>query len=139
EVDFEIFAGYYKRGFGIWNKSWKPCGCNSFVDLDYAKDPDKGRSITSYAFLVHGCVVSWKAMLQHVVTLSTTEAEYMALMEAVKESIWLRGLLEEEVLTTKTVKVLKVSTKHNVADPLTKVIPGLKLQHCLELLNVGVG
>ncbi|GKC17985.1 retrovirus-related pol polyprotein from transposon TNT 1-94 [Tanacetum coccineum] len=26
-----------------------------------------------------------------------------------------------------------------VADALTKVVPGLKLQHCLELLNVGVG
>ncbi|GJZ77014.1 retrovirus-related pol polyprotein from transposon TNT 1-94 [Tanacetum coccineum] len=151
-----------------------------FVDSDYAKDPDKGRSITGYAFLVQGCVVSWKATLQHVVALSTTEAEYMDLTEAVKEAIWLRGLLEElgvelntvvvncdnqgaihlsrnhvfhertkhinvryhfirEVLEAKTVKVLKVVTEHNVADALTKVVPGLKLQHCLELLNVGVG
>ncbi|GJR25706.1 hypothetical protein Tco_1101938 [Tanacetum coccineum] len=67
----------------------------SFVDSDYAKDPDKYRSITSYAFLVHGCVVSWKATLQHMVALSTTEAEYMAFTEAVKEVIWLKGLLEE--------------------------------------------
>ncbi|GJV90022.1 retrotransposon protein, putative, ty1-copia subclass [Tanacetum coccineum] len=66
-----------------------------FVDSDYAKDPDKGRSYTGYVFLVQGCVISWKAMLQHVVALSTTEAEYMALTEAVKEAIWLRGLLEE--------------------------------------------
>ncbi|GJS38552.1 hypothetical protein Tco_0563595 [Tanacetum coccineum] len=66
-----------------------------FVDSDYANDPDKGRSITGYAFLVQRCVVSWKATLQHVVALSTTEAEYMALTEAVKEAIWLRGLLEE--------------------------------------------
>ncbi|GKB22482.1 hypothetical protein Tco_0861883, partial [Tanacetum coccineum] len=107
-------------------------------------------------------------------------AEYMALTEAVKEAIWLKGLLEElgiklntvavncdnqgvihisrnhvfhertkhinvryhfirEVLEAKTVKVLKVSTEHNDADALTKVVPGLKLQHCLELLNVGIG
>ncbi|GJY11449.1 retrotransposon protein, putative, ty1-copia subclass [Tanacetum coccineum] len=57
-----------------------------FVDSDYAKDPDKSRSITGYAFLVRGCVVSWKATLQHVVALSTIEAEYMALTEAVKEA-----------------------------------------------------
>ncbi|GJZ66601.1 hypothetical protein Tco_0623297 [Tanacetum coccineum] len=44
-----------------------------------------------------------------------------------------------EVLEAKTVKVLKVGTEHNAADALTKVVPGLKLQHCLELLNVGVG
>nr|GEV99816.1 retrotransposon protein, putative, Ty1-copia subclass [Tanacetum cinerariifolium] len=66
---------------------------DGFVDADYAKDPDKGRSITGYVFMVHGCVVSWKATLQHVVALSTTEAEYMTLTEAVKESIWLKGLL----------------------------------------------
>nr|GEY00553.1 retrovirus-related Pol polyprotein from transposon TNT 1-94 [Tanacetum cinerariifolium] len=151
-----------------------------FVNSDYAKGPDKGRSITGYAFLVHGCVVSWKAKLQHVVDLSTTEAEFMALTKAVKEAIWLRGLLEElgvklntmvvnchnqgtihlsrnhvfhertkhinvcyhfirKVLEAKTVKVLKVGIEHNVADALTKVVPRLKLQHCLKLLNVDVG
>nr|GEY42159.1 retrotransposon protein, putative, Ty1-copia subclass [Tanacetum cinerariifolium] len=66
-----------------------------FVDSDYAKDPNKVRSITGYEFLVHGCVVSWKETLQHVVAFSTTEAEYIALTEAMKEAIWLRGLLEE--------------------------------------------
>ncbi|GJX03559.1 retrotransposon protein, putative, ty1-copia subclass [Tanacetum coccineum] len=152
----------------------------SFANSDYAKDPDKGRSITGYAFLVQGCVVSWKATLQHMVALSTTEAEYMALTKAVNEAIWLRGLLEElgvelntvavncdnqgaihlshnhifhertkhinvryhlirEVLEAKIVKVLKVGTEHNATDALTKVVPGLKLQHCLVLLNVGVG
>ncbi|GJS47219.1 retrovirus-related pol polyprotein from transposon TNT 1-94 [Tanacetum coccineum] len=151
-----------------------------FVDSDYAKDPDKGRSINGYAFLVHGCVISWKEMLQHVVSLSTTEAEYVALTEVVKEVFWLRGFLEElgvernavavncdnqgaihlsqnhvfhertkhinvryhliiEVLEAKMVEVLKVGTEHNVADALTKVIPELKLQHCLELLSVGIG
>ncbi|GJS49755.1 retrovirus-related pol polyprotein from transposon TNT 1-94 [Tanacetum coccineum] len=85
-----------------------------FVDSNYAKDPDK-------------------------------EAEYMALTEAVKEAIWLRGLLEElgiELNTVaqlnKTVKVLNVGTEHNAVDALTNVVPGLKLQHCLELLNVVV-
>nr|GEY60693.1 retrotransposon protein, putative, Ty1-copia subclass [Tanacetum cinerariifolium] len=68
---------------------------DGYVDADYAKDLDKGRSITGYVFMVHGCVVSWKAILQHVVVLSTTEPDYMALTKAVKESIWLKGLLIE--------------------------------------------
>ncbi|GJW05230.1 retrotransposon protein, putative, ty1-copia subclass [Tanacetum coccineum] len=78
---------------------------DGFVDADYAKDPDKGRSITGYVFMVHGCVVSWKATLQHVVALSTTEAEYMALTEAVKESIWLKGLLIELGVNLRSVVV----------------------------------
>ncbi|GKE52310.1 retrotransposon protein, putative, ty1-copia subclass, partial [Tanacetum coccineum] len=137
--DITYAVRYCKRGFGVWDKPWKLCGRNRFVDSNYAKEPDKGRSITGYAFLVHGCVVSWRATLQHVVALSTIEAEYMALTEAVKEAIWLRGLLEDEVLEEKTVKVQKMGTKHNAVDALTNVVPGLKLQYYLELLNVGIG
>nr|GEX12917.1 retrovirus-related Pol polyprotein from transposon TNT 1-94 [Tanacetum cinerariifolium] len=78
---------------------------DGFVDADYAKDPDKGRSITGYVFIVHGCVESWKATLQHVVALPTTEAEYMALTEALKESIWLKGLLIELGVNLRSVVV----------------------------------
>nr|GEZ98961.1 retrovirus-related Pol polyprotein from transposon TNT 1-94 [Tanacetum cinerariifolium] len=78
---------------------------DSFVDADYAKDPDKGRSITGYVFMVHGCVVSWKATLQHVVALSTTEVEYMVLTKVVKESIWLQGLLIELGINLRSVVV----------------------------------
>ena len=46
-------------------------------------------------FQVFGTAVSWKACLQNVVTLSTTEAEFMAITEAVKEALWMRGVLAE--------------------------------------------
>ena len=39
--------------------------------------------------------VSWKSTLQSTVALSTMEAEYMAITEAVKETIWLQGLLDD--------------------------------------------
>ncbi|GKB79927.1 retrotransposon protein, putative, ty1-copia subclass, partial [Tanacetum coccineum] len=108
-----------------------------FVDSDYAKDPDKGRSITGYIFLVRGCVVSWKHATKHVGWLFLTiEAEYMALTEAVKEAILLRGLLEVFGKANDGLKVMRWGTEHNVADALTKAIPGLKLQYCLELLNI---
>nr|GEV33632.1 retrovirus-related Pol polyprotein from transposon TNT 1-94 [Tanacetum cinerariifolium] len=50
-----------------------------------------------------------------------------------------KGRSITEVLEAKTDKVLKVGTEHNVADALTMVVPGLRLQNSLEFLNVGVG
>ena len=65
--------------------------CNS----DYAGDLDKRISTTGYVFTLAKAPVSWKSTLQSTVVLSTTEAEYMAITEAVKEAIWLQGLLDD--------------------------------------------
>lgn len=69
------------------------CLVTGYSDSDYAGDVDTRRSMTGYVFTLGGSVVSWKATLQPTVTLSTTEAEYMALTAAAKEGIWLRGLV----------------------------------------------
>jgi hypothetical protein len=79
----------YHRGSGISSS------VIGYVDLDYASDLDKRRSLTGFVFTLLGCAISWKATLQSTVALSTTEAEYMAAAEAVKEAIWLRGLVSD--------------------------------------------
>ncbi|KAL5545566.1 hypothetical protein UlMin_005253 [Ulmus minor] len=66
-----------------------------YVDVDFARDLDKKRSLTSYVFTLFGCTVSWKAKLQPVVALSTTETKYIAATESVKEAMWLKGLVDE--------------------------------------------
>ena len=39
--------------------------------------------------------MSWYSILQSTVALSTTEAEYIAITEAMKEVIWLQRLLDD--------------------------------------------
>jgi hypothetical protein len=39
--------------------------------------------------------VSWKARLQDTVALSTTEAEYMAIVEVTRKALWLKGIYSE--------------------------------------------
>ena len=50
---------------------------------------------TGYVFIVGGTTVSWISKLQHVVSLSTTKAQYVATTEAIKEMIQLQRFMEQ--------------------------------------------
>ncbi|KAL0686869.1 hypothetical protein Bca4012_086546 [Brassica carinata] len=71
----------------------------------------------------------------------------MALTEAAKEGIWLRGLVHHErtkhidvryhfLRDEKRIEVKKVGTADNPADMFTKSVPHSKFKHCLDLLNI---
>ena len=66
-----------------------------YVDADFGGEVDHRRSTTGYMFTVGNTIVSWMSRLQKTMTLSTTEAKYVAMTEAIKEMIWLHGLLTE--------------------------------------------
>jgi len=66
-----------------------------FTDSDYAGDRDNRKSMSSYVFTLCDACISWKSQLQHIVALSTTESEYIAATEAIKEALWFKGLLKE--------------------------------------------
>ena len=44
---------------------------------------------------MNGGPVSWGSRLQRCVTLSSTEAEYVAMCESVKDIVWMRQLLSD--------------------------------------------
>lgn len=48
-------------------KGKRMCG---FVNIDFAGDLDRRRSLTGYMYMFNGCLIDWKASLQHVVALS---------------------------------------------------------------------
>ena len=73
-------------------------GTNSvvgYVDADYAGEVDDRRSTTGYVFTLSGGPICWKSTLQSIVAMSTTEVEYMAVAEAAKEALWLKGLVKK--------------------------------------------
>ena len=72
----------------------KPC-ILGFTYADFAADIDKRRSSTSYIFQLWGSSISWKTNLQSVVALSITKAEYIVVTEAIKEGLWLKGIISE--------------------------------------------
>ena len=69
----------------------RDAGC--FSDADWAEDWADRRSTTGYVVLFRGTAVSWGAIKQKTVALSTAEAEYMALTETIKDVTWVTSIL----------------------------------------------
>ena len=72
------------------NKIWDVYDyCNS----DFAGDKDTRLSVSGFCVFVMGCLVSWKSRGQKNVTLSLTEAEYVAISELCVELLFMRMIL----------------------------------------------
>jgi hypothetical protein len=63
-------------------------------DSDFAGDKDTRISVTGYVVYVNGVLISWKSRGQKGVTLSSTEAEYVALSELCTEIVFIKMLIE---------------------------------------------
>lgn len=66
----------------------------AYSDSDFAGDKDDRKSITGFVIFLSGFPISWKSKAQPCVTLSSTEAEYVALNETVREMKFIVQLLE---------------------------------------------
>ena len=66
-----------------------------YSDSDHAGNLDDRKSTSGYVFMVGGCCVSWRSSKQQTVSISSTEAEYVALSTCAQEALWLRSLLSE--------------------------------------------
>jgi hypothetical protein len=55
-----------------------------YCDVDWGGDLEDRRSTTGFVFMIGGGAISWSSKRQLTITLSTTEAEYMANTQATK-------------------------------------------------------
>lgn len=81
--------------FGLLYRSNGRQQIKCYSDADYAGDIDTRRSTTGFCFTIGSGVVSWNSERQKSVSLSTTESEYVAASNAVKELVWFKRMLNE--------------------------------------------
>ena len=92
---------------------------DTFADADFsgnwnkheaADDPSTAKSRTGYIIKLAACSILWASKLQTQIALSTTEAEYIALSQALRETIPIMNLLKE----IRRKKISTISTVPNV-------------------------
>ena len=81
--------------FGILYKKEGNCELIGFTDSDYAGSVEDRRSTSGYVFMLSGAAVAWSSQKQPIVTLSTTEAEFVAAAGSSCQAIWMQRVLKK--------------------------------------------
>ena len=82
-LDLKLHYGNYTEPF------------TTYTDAAHGDSIDTGKSTSGYVTTMCGGSIGWSSKLQGIVALSTTEAEYVAAVEAGKEMYWMRNILQE--------------------------------------------
>jgi len=81
---------YYWLTFGGCSKKLT----EGYCDADWAGQKHR-HSISGYSFHFGCGAISWSSKKQHIIALSSTEAEYISQTHAAKEAIWIRTFVNE--------------------------------------------
>lgn len=66
----------------------------AYTNNDYVGDVNDRKSTSGFVFSMSGRAVSWSSKKQPIVTLSTTEAEYIAATSCATLGIWMKRVIE---------------------------------------------
>ena len=106
---FRYLNGTREQGIN-YNSKYDEREIVAYCDADYAGDPDTRRSTSGFVIFYCGGPITWCSRRQPVVATSSTEAEYIAAAECVKEILFVKTVIEE--LLGKSVNVkLKVDNQ----------------------------
>ena len=64
-----------------------------YTNSDFISDPSDRKSTSGYVFVCNGGTVSWKSSKQPMIADLTTEAEYVAASDAIKEGFWFKKFI----------------------------------------------
>ena len=66
----------------------------AYTDSDYARNIDDRKSTSGHAFMLNLGAISWTSKKKQIVTLSTTEVEFVAAALSSCKALWLRKMSE---------------------------------------------
>jgi hypothetical protein len=81
--------------FGLWYPKGKDLSLMAYTDADWAGCIDDRRSTSGATFYLGECLVSWLSKKQSSVSLSTTEAEYIAAATCCTHVLWMKQTLTD--------------------------------------------
>ncbi|GJT17346.1 hypothetical protein Tco_0876052 [Tanacetum coccineum] len=123
----------------------------AYADADHACCQDTRRSTSGSAQLLGDKLVSWSSKKQTTTSISSTEAEYIAMSGCCAQILWMRSQLSDygfaynhvplhhfirEQVKKGVVELYFVKTEYQLADIFTKAMPRERFEFILPRLGM---
>ena len=82
----------------------------AYSDASWASNLENRRSTTGFMVKYNGTPISWRSQRQPTASLSTAEAEYLAITEVLKDILWYRKIVKEIFNQTISIPIYSDST-----------------------------
>ena len=83
------------RHFGVHYVVGSPLELVGFSNYDWVGDPIEMNSTSVYVFMLSHGTIFYSSKKQHIISLSSAEAEYRGAVNATTQCLWLQGILQE--------------------------------------------
>jgi hypothetical protein len=93
-------------------------------DSDYAGDLNDRKSTTGFVFMLGDSAISWSSKKQPIVTLSTTEAEFVATSACACQCVWLRYVLNHMKIGSNDRTVIKCDNSSSIKLSINPIMHG---------------
>jgi len=100
--------------YSIHYKKGGDDGLFAFTDSDYAGDVEDRKSTSGYVFLLSLGAVIWSSKKQPIVTLSTTEAKFIATVVCACQAIWMNRVLREFEYNNETCTLIRCDNSSTI-------------------------
>jgi hypothetical protein len=107
-----------KMGMSLKPSTNEPWEISVYGDCDFCGDRSTRKSVIGYIIFLNDVAISWKSKSQNNLSLSSTEAEYVAISVAVRETNFITNLLDSLKINFK--KPIKVTIDNAGAVVLIK-------------------
>ncbi|GKD29314.1 hypothetical protein Tco_1240092 [Tanacetum coccineum] len=135
---------------GLWYSKDSCIALTAYADVDHAGCQDTRRSTSGSMQLLGDRLVSWSSKKQNSTTISSTEAEYIALSGCCSQILWTRSLLtdyglgfnkiplycDKKQVENGVVELYFVRTEYQLADIFTKALGRERLEFLINKLGM---
>ncbi|GKA84441.1 hypothetical protein Tco_0806036 [Tanacetum coccineum] len=131
---------------GLWYPKDTAMALTAYANVDHAGCQDTRRSTSGSAQFLGDKLVSWSSKKQTSTSISSTEAEYIAMSGCCAQILWMRSQLSDygfaynriplEQVEKGVVELYFVRTEYQLADIFTKALPRERFEFILPRLGM---